>query len=177
MARLPEWFERLDGIIEVLRNATLVEFLGRNEIRAIFGCSERDSIRLLHRFGASERNDALVVGRPVLVQQLEVVRAGDAYAAFLRRRQAVASQLSSARRDTSARGFALPAAAERLEPSLETLPSTIIWRRETPDGVARFEIAYRDGTDLMLQIAAFLSAASSEREKFFAGTEPFDAAR
>jgi hypothetical protein len=176
MARTPEWFERLDGIIHVLRDADTVETLGRNEVRAIFGCSERDSIRLLHRFGASQRNDALVVDRPTLLRQLEEVRAGDAYAAFLRRCRAVAGTLSTARHEAAARTFRVRVPPEAPSVSLATLPETIAWRRKPRSGRGRLEIAYRDGADLMNQIAAFLSAVSSERDEFFSGTEPADAA-
>jgi hypothetical protein len=177
MARNPEWFERLDGILDVLRDAESLEVLGRNEVRAIFGCSERDSIRLLHRFGACERNDALVLTRSGLIGELEVVRGGEAYAAFLRRRNAVADELTAARKDVTSRDFSLPDTSSLSHPSLEKLPATLVWRRPSSSGPGKFEITYRDGNDLMLQIAAFLSAASAEREQFFAGTEPADAGR
>ena len=50
MARHPGWFERLDAIVDLTRQ-TRAECLGRKEMKALFGCSERDSIRLLHKFG------------------------------------------------------------------------------------------------------------------------------
>src|SRR6185369_429209 len=95
MARHPEWFERIDAIIEVVRDSHL-GWLGRNEMKAIFGCSERDSIRLLHKFGAEERGNALTLARPALVVQLEAIRAGSTYAAFERQRRQVAKQLTVA---------------------------------------------------------------------------------
>ena len=51
MARHPEWFERLDAITEVVRQSGGLEWIGRKEMKVIFCCSERDSIRLLHKFG------------------------------------------------------------------------------------------------------------------------------
>lgn len=51
MARHPEWFERLDSIEETVRQSETIELLGRQEIAAVFGVSDRDSIRLLHKFG------------------------------------------------------------------------------------------------------------------------------
>ncbi len=35
MARHPEWFERLDAIIEVVRQADKLEWLGRTEVKAV----------------------------------------------------------------------------------------------------------------------------------------------
>jgi hypothetical protein len=175
MARHPEWFERLDTIEEVFRKQDNLEWLGRNEIRALFGCSERDSIRLLHKFGATERDDALQLPRSALHTQLNAIRSGSAYAAFLRRREDVARQLSSARAETAARQFRVKLAAPA-GPSgrLQDLPETITWRRSATGGPGRFEILYVDAADLMGQLAAFLGAAGAHREEFFAATEPPD---
>jgi hypothetical protein len=173
LARNPDWFERLDGITEVVRQAEHLEWLGRHEIRAVFGCSERDSIRLLHKFGAGERGDALSLPRSALLAQLEAIRAGSSYAAFLRQRQDVAKQLTAARAETAARHFPVaPADSEGQRPSLQHLPKTLTWRRIAPDEPGRFEILYHDGADLMRQLAEFLAAAGVHREEFFAATEP-----
>lgn len=53
------------------RSQASVESLGRAEVRALFGCAERDSIRLLHRFGATNS-----LPRTSLVERLEALRAG-----------------------------------------------------------------------------------------------------
>src|ERR1700704_4549848 len=105
MARHPDWFERLDAITEVVCQADKVEWLGRNEIRAIFSCSERDGIRLLHKFGAVQRDNALALPRSALLAQLQAIRAGSTYAAFLHQREGIAGQLSAARAETAARQF------------------------------------------------------------------------
>ena len=169
MARHPEWYERLEAITEVVHRAGQLDWLGRNEIKAVFGCSERDSIRLLHKFGAAERDDALSLPRTALLAQLEAIRTGTSYAAFRRQRQNVAKQLSAARTESAARQFRVgPAVAADARPRLENLPATITWQR------GRFEILYRDGADLMRQLAEFLGAAGVNREEFFAGTEPSD---
>jgi hypothetical protein len=174
MARHPDWFERLDPIIEVVRQADHLEWLGRKEIRAVFCCSERDSIRLLHKFGASERDNALSLPRSALLAQLEAIRAGSTYAAFLGQRQEVAKQLSSARTEAAARQFRVrPAAAQDRRARLEDLPKSITWRRAAMDAPGRFEIFYDDGADLMRQLAEFLSAAGVNREEFLTATEPF----
>src|SRR5689334_20188190 len=135
MARHPEWFERLEAIIEVVRQAGHLEWLGRNEIGAIFGCGERDSIRLLHKFGAEERANALTLARPALLLQLEAVRAGSTYAAFSRQRQDVARQLTTARAEAAARQFRVQAAdPSAARAKLQDLPGTIIWRRSESPG-------------------------------------------
>ena len=175
MARHPDWYERLDAITEVLRQAAQLDWLGRNEMKAVFGCSDRDSIRLLHKFGAAERNDALSLPRTALLAQLEAIRSGSSYAAFRRQRQNVARQLSAARTETAARRFPVgPAAPADARPRLENLPETITWQRTVAGSPGRFQILYRDGGDLMRQLAEFLAAAGVNREEFFAGTEPAD---
>src|SRR5215831_14739601 len=103
MARHPNWFERLDAILAIVRQASQLDWLGRNEIQAIFDCSERDSIRLLHKFGAEDRDDALSLPRTSLLAQLEAIRSGSTYAAFLRQRQDVVKQLTAARTEAAAR--------------------------------------------------------------------------
>ncbi len=170
MARHPEWFERLEAISQTVRRSEL-EWLGRKEVRAIFGCSERDSIRLLHKFGAEERDNALSLPRPSLLAQLDAIRGGSTYAAFQSQRHSVARQLTAARTESAARQFRVESPAPA---GLDALPATITWRRITATGPARFEIVYQDGADLMRQLAEFLSAAGSSREEFFAGTEPHD---
>jgi len=173
MARHPEWFDRLDAILEVVRQTDWLEWLGRKEVQAVFGCSERDSIRLLHRFGAEERNDALLLPRSSLLIQLEAVRAGSTYTAFLQKRRGVAKQLHAARAEASARQFQVrPALVEDRLPRLEDLPETITWRRDGSPGPGRFEILYDSGADLMSQLAEFLRAAGVNRLEFFAATEP-----
>ena len=175
MARHPEWFERLDAITEVVRQSSDLEWIGRKEMKAIFSCSERDSIRLLHKFGAQDRDDALSLPRSALLAQLEAIRAGGAYTAFLRQRYDVAQQLTAARAEAAARQFrATSRTPEDRRTRLQDLPPTITWRRAAPRGPARFEILYDDGADLMWQLAEFLSAAGVNREEFFAGTEPAD---
>ena len=174
MARHPDWFERLDVITDTVRQADGLDWLGRNEMGAIFGCSLRASIRLLHRFGAQERDDVLSLPRSALLVQLEAIRSGSTFAAFLRQRREVAKQLSAARAETAARRFRVGAAPiENDRARLEDLPGTITWRR-APNGPGRFEIIYSHGADLMRQLAEFLRATSMNREEFFAATEPAD---
>ena len=105
MARHPEWFDRLDAILEVLRQADELVWLGRTDIKAIFNCSERDSIRLLHKFGAEERANALSISRASLLAQLDAIHSGTTFAAFSRQRQGVAKHLAAARAETAARQF------------------------------------------------------------------------
>lgn len=174
MARHPEWFDRVDGIQQVLRQLE-VEWLGRKEIRAIFGCSERDSIRLLHKFGAEERENALSLPRSSLLIELSAIRSGSTYEAFLRQRQGVARQLNEALAETAARHFRVRAPEEPHVRSLRDLPETIKVHRAIPNGAGRFEILYTDAADLMRQLAEFLSVAGAHREEFLAATEPADA--
>ena len=175
MARHPDWFERLDAITDAVRHAEEIAWFGRNEIQAVVGCSQRDSIRLLHKFGATQRDNALSLPRPALLAQLQAIRAGSTYAAFLSQRQGVARQLGKARAEAAARNFrARPVVPEEPGPRLQDLPGTITWRRPASGPEGRFEILYRDGADLMRQLAEFLAAAGVNREEFLAATEAPD---
>ncbi len=178
MARHPEWFERLELIEETLRSpAVTTDLLGRPEIGAVFGASDRDSIRLLHKFGAKPQGDSLVLDRHDLLLQLEAVRGGSAYAAFLRQRQQVAQHLSAARQEAAARRFRVrPAGANSERVGATDLPKTLTWRRTSPGGPQRFEILYDDGADLMWQLAEFLAFAGVNREEFLRSTEPAESA-
>jgi len=172
MARHPEWFSNLDAIVELVSQAQELEWLGRTEIKAIFGCSERDSIRLLHKFGAAEQDDALSLPRTSLLAQLQAIRSGSTYGAFLRQRQGVARELSAARAATAARQFRVrPVELDAPAARFEDLPSTVILKRPVAAGLGRFEIFYQDGADLMRQLAGFLALAGANREEFFAATE------
>ncbi|HEX7362268.1 MAG TPA: hypothetical protein VF283_17390 [Bryobacteraceae bacterium] len=173
MARHAEWFVRLEAIAEVVRQSETLEWLGRKELRAIFNCSERDAIRLLHKFGAEERGDALSLPRASLLAQLEAIQTGSTYAAFLRQRQDVAKQLAAARGEATARRFRVRAAApEEPKPRFADLPDTVTWRRASSNEPGRFEIRYDNGEDLMWQLAEFFRVAGANRDEFFAGTEP-----
>ena len=173
MARHPEWFERLDAIEETVRESETIEWLGRQEIAAVFGVSDRDSIRLLHKFGAERRADALAVRRSALSAQLEAVRRGSAYLAFSQQRQQVAKHLEAARAESAARRFRVrPAIRDSNRVRFEDLPPTLTWRRASSDAPGRFEILYDDGADLMWQLSECLAAAGVNREEFFRETEP-----
>ena len=173
MARAPDWYSRLEVILATLGEAEDLDRLGRSEIRALFGCGDRDSIRLLHKFGAVVRDDALSLPRASLLLQLEAIAAGTSYAAFRRQREGVAQHLAQARTESAARLFRARAAfPEASFPRLADLPATLTWRRAGPRGVARFEIVYEDGADLLAQLAEFLHAAGANRQEFFEGTEP-----
>ena len=175
MARHPEWFNRLDTLLEVLRQADELLWLGPPDIKAISNCSERDCIRLLHKVGAEERANALSISRASLSAQLEAIHKVNTFAAFARQRQGVAKQLAAARGETSARQFRVRSALPVQRPArLEDLPPTITWRRASPTVPARFEILYDDGADLMWLLAEFLNAAGVNRAEVLAPTEPED---
>ena len=69
MARPPDWFDRLDALQATLQ-ASKIPSLGRREMQELFACSERESLRLLNRFGAVKIGDTLQVARPALLAQL-----------------------------------------------------------------------------------------------------------
>jgi DNA-binding MarR family transcriptional regulator len=71
MARFPDWYSRLDSILET---ASPLETLGRREIQTLFACSERDSLRLLNQFGATKQKDALRITPSQVRAHLEALR-------------------------------------------------------------------------------------------------------
>ena len=154
MARHPDWFERLDAILDSTRQTPL-ECLGRKEMKAIFGCSERDSIRLLHKFGAQEVADALSLPRFSLLTQLDAIRSGTAYAAFLRQRRQVAKHLSVAHAENAARRRRIPGSAQ-FQPgkSLADLPAGV---RLEPGRVV-CEFAYPEDFWAMIDTLADIAA-------------------
>ena len=172
MARHPEWFERLDAIEGAISVAPSPS-LGRPEIEAAFGVGERDALRLLHRFGAERKQDALSISRSGLLTQLGALKEGGAYQAFLRQRGQVAAQLAQAREETRARQFRVRSLAPASSPAgFENLPASLTWRRAAGSPAGRFEILYENGEDLLWQLAEFLEAAGRNRPEFFRGTEP-----
>ena len=160
MARHPDWFQRLEAILEVSRQVP-VDSLGRKEIKAIFACSERDSIRLLHRFGAAEVNDALSLPRAALVSHLETIREGAAYAAFLRQRQQVAKNLATARAENVARNRLIAGSANfQAKKSLADLPAGI---RLEP---GRVVCEFANPADFWAQIDQLADIAAQDPEAF-----------
>ena len=154
MARHPGWFERLDAIVDLTRQ-TRAECLGRKEMKALFGCSERDSIRLLHKFGAVEVADALSLPRSSLLAQLEALRSGTAYSAFLRQRRQVAKHLAVAHAENVARRRRIPGSARfQAGKSLADLPAGV---RLEPGRVV-CEFAYPEDFWAMIDALADITA-------------------
>ena len=158
MARHPDWFNRLDAMLEVGRQ-TQVDHLGRLEVRALFAVSERDSIRLLHKFGAAKINDSLSLPRASLLTQLEALRSGAVYAAFLRQRQQAAQNLAVARAENVARRRRVPGSAEfQAGKSLADLPAGV---RLEPGRIV-CEFAYPEDFWAMIDTLADIAAQDPE---------------
>jgi hypothetical protein len=173
MARHPKWFETLDAILDEVR-ASALEHFGKAEITALFGFKhDRDGFRLLEKFGAQTFENRLSLPRSSLLAQLEAVRSGAAYAAFVHTRTEVVKSLRASHAQRVARQFRVPAPAKAPpKPRLQDLPSTISWRRTDPTAPGRFEVIYDDGADLLWQLAEFLRVVGSNREAYTEATEP-----
>ena len=160
MARHPDWFERLDAILDITRQSP-AECLGRKEMKAIFGSSERDSIRLLHKFGAREVADALSLPLSSLLAQLEGIRSGTAYSAFLRQRQQVAQNLAVAHAENVARRRRIPGSVDfQADKSLADLPAGV---RLEPGRIV-CEFAYPE--DFWAMIDALADIAAQDPDAF-----------
>ena len=168
MARHPDWFERLDAILDITRQSP-ADCLGRKEIKAVFGSSERDSIRLLHKFGATEIADALSLPRSSLLTQLEALRSGTAYSAFLRQRQQVAQHLAAAQAENVARQRRIPGSAGfQTGKSITDLPAGV---RLEPGRIV-CEFAYPE--DFWAIIDALADIAAQDPDAFEDATLPKD---
>ena len=160
MARHPDWFERLDAILDITRQST-AECLGRKEMKAVFGSSERDSIRLLHKFGATEIDDALSLPRASLLTHLDAIRSGTAYAAFLRQRRQVAQNLAAAHAGNVARRRRIAGSPDfQAGKSLADLPAGV---RLEPGRIV-CEFAYPE--DFWSMIDALADIAAQDPEAF-----------
>ena len=160
MARHPDWFNRLDAILEAGRQ-TPVDHLGRLEVRALFAVSKRDSIRLLHKFGAAEIGDALSLPRSSLLAQLEALQSGTAYSAFLRQHQQVAKHLAVAHAENVARRRRIPGSAEfQAGKSIADLPAGV---RLEPGRIV-CEFTYPE--DFWATIDALADIAAQDPEAF-----------
>lgn len=124
MARAPSWYDHLDEAVGALRQfpAPTVE---RPDVERVFRLSRRDAIRLLHKFGARERNDRLSIGREALVRRLEAVQESPEYLSERRRRDQVREAKSELRKHSVAQRMLLPAAAEAPGSLAEMLPPHI----------------------------------------------------
>ena len=169
MARSPEWFERLPDILKKASEAQVASF-GQREIEALFGVSRRDAFRLLHKFGAREAGDALLLSRQDLVTQLDAIGTGDTYKAYLRRAEQVGEQLRVARETTPARLMRLP--VDKNPPTATELPEGIRIQPLAPGKVGRIEIEFGTREELWWKMAAFARARARDRRAIDLMLEP-----
>jgi hypothetical protein len=171
MARYPEWFERLDGILSELKGSP--ERLGRDEIRVLFGIGERDSLRLLNRFGARRSGDALAIDRGSLLHQLEALRSTGAYRAFRAQRgavgRAVAAEAGQGREDSPShpKRHRIHGTANFVpRPKLANLPPGV----KLEPGRLTVEFAYSE--DLWHALDQLANLAAADYEAFEQVAEP-----
>jgi hypothetical protein len=124
MAKYPDWFDRLDSILTTL-GASPLDSLDRREIEALFACSERDSLRLLNRFGANKTGGTLQIERASLVRQLEALRTSGAYRSFLSKEDRVTGTMAVAKPASRARFRRIAGSAEFEPRRLGDLPDAI----------------------------------------------------
>lgn len=90
MARFPDWYQRLDSILETAA-ASPLETMGRREIRTLFACSERDSLRLLNQFGATKQKDTLRITPSQVRAHLEELRNSPAFRQYRQQTEQVSA--------------------------------------------------------------------------------------
>ena len=72
--------------------------LDRASIEKLFGVKRWQAIQLLHRFGGYQIGKAFLVDRQELVDQLEAIRAGEAFTCEQQRRRRLAAELEKVRK-------------------------------------------------------------------------------
>ena len=119
MARPPDWFDRLDALQAILR-ASEIPSLGRREMQELFACSERESLRLLNRFGAVKIGDTLQLARrPALLTQLEALRASRTFQLFRQKQQQLSETMAVARPASKARFRRIAGSVEFSPPDMD----------------------------------------------------------
>ncbi len=159
MARYPDWFDRLPSILETLRSSEL-NTLGRRDLQQLFGCSERDSLRLLNRFGAIKDHDALQIDRPSLLGQLEAVRDSPIFGAFRRQTGRVTAALSAAKPATQARFRRIAGSVDFQPRRLAALPQEVTLEP------GRLEVRFGTEEDLWYLLDQLADIAAQDGEAF-----------
>jgi hypothetical protein len=166
MARAPSWYDHLDEAVGTLRHfpAPTVE---RPDVERVFHLSRRDAIRLLHKFGARERNDRLTIPRDALVRRLEAVRESPEYLSERRRREHLRESRAELHRHAAAQRILLPVAARAAEATVAMLPPYIRLYR------GRMEVDFPEGChdELLGRLLEVARAACDDPEGFRAAVE------
>jgi hypothetical protein len=170
MARFPDWYSRLDTILQTLAESPL-ETLGRREMQILFACSERDSLRLLNQFGAVKQKDALRIAPVRLRTQLEDLRDSPAFQRYRQRGGQVAAQMSAAQ-------LAAQARFRRIAGSVKGVPRKLA---ELPEGITlepgRLEVRFQLEEDLWHLLDQLADIAAQDEQAFRQRAEPAIPAR
>jgi len=170
MARVPAWFNRLEAVLLTLQESSW-EKLGRGELQTLFACSERDSQRLLKRWGATRTDGILQIERSALLRQLETLRDSPVYRAFLHKQGQVAARMTVAKPAAKAR-------FRRIAGSLEGVPRK---RTEWPEGLTlepgRLEVRFQLEEDLWHLLDQLADIAAQDEHAFCRRAEPARPAR
>lgn len=163
MARSPSWFEQLPDILERI-SAFPAPILDRRTIERLFNVSRRDAFRLLHKFGAKSAGDSLAIQRDELLIQLDAIRGGDTYQAWVRRTGELGEQLSAAREAAPARHILIPVAKHPL--AVDSLPPGIHIHPLEAGRSGRLEIEFATNEELWLKLAELARTRARDRQAF-----------
>ena len=170
MARVPDWYLRLEDLLLAVQESSR-EKLGRGEVQTLLACSERDSQRLLKRWGATRTDGALQIERAALLRQLETLRDSPAYRTFLQKQGQVAARLTEAKPAAKAR-------FRRIAGSLEGVPRQLA---ELPEGLTlepgRLEVRFQVEEDLWHLLDQLADIAAQDEHAFRQRAEPTIPAR
>ena len=170
MARFPDWYDRLDIILDNLAELSL-ETLGRREVQKLFACSERDSLRLLNHFGATKQKDALRIAPSQLRAHLEELRNSPAFRQYRQQTEQVAALVEVAK----------PASRGRFRRIAGTIHGVPRKSAELPAGILLepgwLEVRLELEEDLWHLLDQLADIAAQDEQAFHQRAEPARSAR
>jgi hypothetical protein len=165
MARFPDWYNRLDSILETVAASSL-ETLGRREIQTLFACSERDSLRLLNQLGATKQKDALRITPSQVRAHLEELRDSPAFRQYRQQTEQVAAFVAVEKPASKAR-------FRRIAGTIHGVPRKLA---ELPAGITlepgRLEVRFELEEDLWHLLDQLADIAAQDEHAFRRRAEP-----
>ena len=154
----PQWLLRVPQILKQIRQLE-VPVLDRASIEKLFGVKRWQAIQLLHRFGGYQIGKAFLVDRQELVDQLEAIRAGEAFTYEQQRRRRLAAELERVRKHLQAAAVKISVRPDASY-EVEGLPEAVHLRP------GQLTVEFDGAEDLLAKLFELAQTASNDFEEF-----------
>ena len=154
---------RVPRILEEIRLLE-VPVLDRASLEKLFAVKRWQAIQLLHRFGGFQTGKTFLVDRQALIQQLEVIQAGEAFTYEQRRRQRLAAELERVRKHLQAAAVKIPLRPEASY-EVEGLPEAVHLRS------GQLTVEFAGAEDLLSKLFELAQTVSNDFERFRTAVE------